>query len=189
MVAKIGSIVIATTVIVVMCGVSRAAAKSKHYKATCAGSYTGDPNLSYDGEVNLAVGNLSGYDNIEGNFVAQDYAEDNLIAEDNLRTCTAPDGTAGTNYPLVGDIQINTYTSADQMYMSFSTGNDCLSNTTPSFGGAQDGTVTGGTGKLAKASGPIHETYVGVFVSLPASPGFGYIVTVQVTITGTVKTR
>ena len=186
MFAKLGSIVIATTVIVVMCGVSRAAAKSKHYKATCAGSYTRDPSLSYDGEVNLAVGNLSGYDNIEGNFVAQDYAEDALTSSG---TCTAPDGTAGTNYPLVGDIQINTYTSADQMYMSFSTGNDCLSNTTPSFGGAQDGTVTGGTGKLAKASGPIHETYVGVFVSAPLSPGFGYIVTVQVTITGTVKTR
>ncbi len=84
------------------------------------------------------------------------------------------------------DNQINTYRSGDQMYLSFSTGNYCQSNTTASFGGAEDGMVTGGTGKFANASGPIHENYVGVVLSVPASPGFGFILALQITMTGTV---
>jgi hypothetical protein len=80
MVAKIGTIIIFTAMIVVTSGGVSKAANPGTYKATCAGSYTGDPNLSYDGEVNLAVGNLSGHDNIEGNFLAQDYAEDALTS-------------------------------------------------------------------------------------------------------------
>ena len=186
MFAKIGSIVIAATVIVAMGGgVSKAHDKSIKYQATCSGSYTNDPNFSYDGEPNnpLSLGNLSGHDNIEGNFVAQDYTEDALTSSG---TCTAPDGTPGTDYPLVADNQINTYPSGDQLYLSFTTGNICLSNTTGSYGGAEDGTVIGGAGKLAKASGPIHESYVGVDISVPKSPGFGYISPEQETITGTV---
>jgi hypothetical protein len=75
------------------------------------------------------------------------------------------------------------------MYLFFSKGNLCLSNSTSSFGGTEDGTVTGGSGELAKASGPIHESYVGVGISNPASPGFGYIAAAKATITGTVMTK
>jgi hypothetical protein len=186
MAAKIGSLVIAITVILVTSGgVSKADNSSGTYKATCAGSYTNDPNFSYDGEANdpLAVGNLSGHDNIEGKFVGQDYTED---ASTSSGTCTAPDGTTGTDYPLVADNQINTYPSGDQLYLFFSTGHNCSSDTTASFGGDEDGTVIGGSGKLANASGPVHESYVGVNLSVPAPPGFGYAVPIQITITGTV---
>ena len=132
------------------------------------------------------MGNLNGKDNIEGNFVAQDYAEDALTSS---APCTAPDGTLGTNYPLVADMQINTYPSGDQLYFSWTTGNTCSSNSTLSFGGAQDGSITGGSGRVAKASGPIHESYVGLNLSVPANPGFGYIIAIQITLTGTVNTR
>ncbi len=94
--AKVGSVVVATAVIVAMGGGVSKAANSKKYKATCAGSYTGDPNLSYDGVANLGVGHLYGHDNIEGDFVAQDYVESGLTA---VGTCTAPDGTAGHQLP------------------------------------------------------------------------------------------
>ena len=183
MFAKIGSIVVATTVIVVMgAGVSKA---GQNYKETFSGSYTNDPNFSYDGEANnpISYGATAGHDNIEGNFVAQDYFEADATGSG---PCTAPDGTAGSNFPLVAENDINTYPSGDQLYLFFATGNDCGSNSTGVFAGTEDGTVIGGSGKLAKASGPIHESYVGVVISAPASPGFGFIATAQATITGTV---
>jgi len=150
--------------------------------SSSTGSYINNNSFSYDGLALVDVGNLIGHDNIEGNFVAQDYSE---TAATGSGTCTAPDGTAGSNYPFVEDFQINTYPSGDQMIWFFGTGSPvCTSNTTGSFGGTENGTIVGGSGKFANASGPIHESYTGVTISSPASPGSGYIYIDQNTVTG-----
>jgi hypothetical protein len=101
-------------------------------------------------------------------------------------TCTAPDGTLGTQYPLFFATFVNTYNfSGDQLWTSSVTGSQCISQTTGSLSGTRAYTINGGSGFFTGATGTINVTYTGSYLGLPAG-STGYFGHVTGTSSGTI---
>ncbi len=160
-------------------------ALAKSVKVEGSGSYAHiTPNFTYDGSPAIELTG-EGEDNVGGSFIFQGVKEYSATSI----SCTAPDGTAGFQYDLIGANSVNTYKGFDQIFLSAppsSTNIECASNTTGSFGGTTQYNVNGGSGKFQAASGTYTETFSGTTLAAPGSPGSGHFGATQFTSTGSV---
>jgi hypothetical protein len=148
---------------------SNPSAFAKNVKVKGSGQGTAlTANFSFD-EVAPALSIVStGEDKIGGTFNAQDVGEYSFTAT----SCTAPDGTAGTETVLVQAVEVRTYNKG-QLYTSgtaAANNSGCSSSTTGSFRLTETHSVIGGTGKFANASGSITQTVTGIGLAAPGTP-------------------
>ncbi|GEM_PF-4300765 len=149
------------------------AKKPKTVKGTSAGSFS-TVNFSFDGAEPGTLSNVTGKDNLNGPFSSQTYAEYGSAGP----TCTAPDGTTGNTYTLVGSWTIITYKSGELLVAGSQNGSECVSNSTGFFGGTSTYTITGGTGKFTGASGTGTAKFSGVVLFAGTGPAYGLLGTV-----------
>jgi hypothetical protein len=77
-------------------------------------------------------------------------------------------GSAGANHSISGPL------SGDTFYQGQS-GSGCFSPTTGDFAGTETDLFVGGTGGNKNATGSSTYTFVGVLLSAPAKPGYGFM--------------
>jgi hypothetical protein len=147
-------------------------AKTIKYKSSGAGTFV-TTNFSYDSVAPASILTASDKDNLGGAGTFQCVSE--FVAT--ATACTAPDSTAGTTFNLVQSDCAGQYTQGSlQFSQTYSTaagaagGTQCVSNTTGSFGGTSNYTVTGGAGKLTGASSSFTVTYTGNTLAAPGTP-------------------
>jgi hypothetical protein len=124
--------------------------------------------FSFDGVTPASSITFTGTDNLGGPFNGQDVGEYAATAT----SCTAPDGSAGTEFVLVQAKEVVNY-NAGQLYSSGAGAADglgCMSNTTGSFGLTETHSVIGGTEKFEDASGSITGKVIGQTLAAPGSP-------------------
>jgi hypothetical protein len=121
-------------------------------KGSEAGTFA-TANFSFDGAGPGLMDIYTGSDNIGGPF------NDQAITEASVGTgsCKAPDGSTGTPYVPVYQIEVDTYHQG-QLYSGGTVGSYCASNT-GSVGATLTFSVFGGTGKFVNASGSITQKY------------------------------
>jgi hypothetical protein len=134
-----------------------------------SGSYTFvSAAFTYDRSAPGILFTGSGKDNFGGAYIFQCVAELTPTAT----SCPAPDNTVGTKFDLVRSDCALTYRQG-QMYLTAAgaaAGSQCVSNTTGSAGGNVNYTVTGGTHKLAGASGSFIVTFTNQTLAAPGAP-------------------
>jgi hypothetical protein len=143
------------------------AAKPVKYKA--AGQLTFlTAYFSYDGNA-PAIGNqFNGKDNF-GAFTGSCVAE----YATGVATCTAPDGTAGTNFDLVASDCVTTYGLTGQIFSheAAAKGIGCQSNTTASQSQTVGYNIVGGTGPFASAAGTLTSVVTAFTTAAPSGGG------------------
>ncbi|HLK85023.1 MAG TPA: hypothetical protein VKT27_00830 [Candidatus Binataceae bacterium] len=133
-----------------------------------SGSYTlVSAAFTYDGSAAAILLTGSGQDNLGGSFTFQCVAELSPTAT----VCTAPDSTTGTRFDQVqSDCASNYHRGQLYLFAGAGKGSQCISNTTGSAGGSADYTVTGGTRKLAGASGSFNVSFTSQTLAAPGTP-------------------
>ena len=123
--------------------------------------------FTYDGSAAAILLTGSGKDNLGGVFTFQCVAELTPTAT----SCTAPDSSAGTRFDQVQSDCASNYDHG-QLYLfaGAGAGSQCISNTTGSAGGSANYAATGGTRKLAGASGSFIVTFTSQTLAAPGTP-------------------
>jgi len=153
-------------------------------KGSKAGTFS-TANFSFDGAGPGLMAIYTGCDNIDGPFNNQRITE----ASVGTGMCTAPDGSAGTPFVPVYQIEVTTYHQG-QLYSGGAAGSYCASNTTGSVGATLRFSVFGGTGKFTHASGSITQKYTCQTLAAGQAAPNGSLALFggcQVTITGSVS--
>ena len=158
------------------------AGAKKSFKEFCSGAFVSAP-FSFDGSGNAGQYTATCRTNLSSGQALKSGVSQS--APTATGTCTAPDGTAGTQYNLLERDDSVTFKSDGSQIFSFSnSGVECYSNTTGSFGKTENWTIVGGTGKYKNVAGSGTESITGVIIAKPSSPGFGTFGTEQTTSTG-----
>jgi hypothetical protein len=135
----------------------------------------------------------SGKDNIGGAFVGETIYGIDL--PNPIGPCVAPDGSAGTSFPLEPAATVRTYAKGQLFLFESSGGTHCITNKVAAgqvhypFSETLTSVVTGGTGPFASASGSLTETFTGVSLTnnlnvMITGFGGGAFLSVGETVTG-----
>jgi hypothetical protein len=180
--------VLALAMVVSLIMVSAGGAEAKTKKKVKGSSQgTGVTSaFSFDGAAPAFSIISTGRDNLGGKFNGQDVGE-YLVT---TTPCTAPDGSAGTEFDLVQAAEVVNYEDGQLYSIGAGTGDGtgCASSTTGSYGLTESHTVIGGTGKFANAAGTIVGVVVGNTLAAPGNPPgkLGLFSGFQSTFTGSV---
>ena len=174
-------------VIAVLMISSNSSAFAKTVKVKGSGQGTGlSSAFSFDGAAPASSIIWTGKDNLGGTYNAHDVGEYAFTTT----SCTAPDGSPGTQFFLVQAATVTTY-KGGQIYGSGTASTDnsgCANTTSGSFGLTETSSIAGGTGEFANASGSLTFTVTGTTLAAPGNPPgkFGLFSGFQNTFTGSV---
>ncbi|HVN63964.1 MAG TPA: hypothetical protein VMT58_04965 [Candidatus Binataceae bacterium] len=160
------------------------AGKTKPFKEVCSGADSSS-NVSFDGSGVAGQYTAECHTNIDGPGIKSGLAQN---VSSSSGSCTAPDGTTGTQYNLLNRIAVTTSNKDGSQIISISnSGVECISNTTNVYGKTENWTISGGTGRFKNATGSGTETITGQILSEPSSPGYGKFGVEQTNSTGTIS--
>ena len=159
------------------------AAHHERFKENCSGAFV-TAQFSFDGSGNAGQYTASCRTSM-GRALKTGVSQS---ATNVTGICTAPDGTAGTQYNLLERFDSVTFEKDGSQLFSFSnSGTECYSNTTNVFSKTESWTINGGTGKFKNATGNGTESINGITIDKPASPGFGTFGAEQTNSIGTIS--
>ena len=160
------------------------AARNKRFNEVCSGTVS-TADFSFDGSEQAGQYTAECITNIDGPGLKSGLSQNVATA---TGSCTAPDGTVGTQYNLLQRYAVTTSTkNGAQIFSTSDSGVECISNTTNVFGKTESWTITGGTGKFKNVTGSGTEVITGAILAKPASPGFGKFGVEQTNSTGTIS--
>ena len=159
------------------------AARTRKFKEDCSGAFV-TAQFSFDGTGNAGQFTATCRSSM-GRALKTGVSQSATTV---IGSCTAPDGTVGTQYNLLERFDSVTFEKDGSQLFSFSnSGTECYSNTTNVFSKTESWTFVGGTGKFKNATGGGTESIRGTIIEKPASPGFGDFGAEQTNSTGTIS--
>lgn len=160
------------------------AAKNKKFKELCSGAFSSS-NVSFDGSGTAGQYTAQCVSSIGGRGLKIGLSQNDSTSSG---TCTAPDGTAGTQYDLLQRIAVTTSSKdGSQIFSTSDSGVECISNTTNVYEKTENWVITGGTGKFKNATGSGTEVIKGQILAEPESPGYGKYGVETTDSTGTIS--